>query len=210
MTRRESWQVFLQWVGATTVSVTLARGGIGFLVSLLEKAVLYSVSGSPQGRILLVLFQSFQQGFLGAVILGAALGWGQWLVLRRRLSLSPRFILATALGLGFSGFLVNYQFFGFVGGLCLGLAQWFVLRRRLPWAGWWPGVNAIAWGLASAGLSWSFISVNPYEGLWRWIPDATLVLIALTTLGSALLTGGVLVLLLRQRSSGAGGTMNGT
>ncbi|MEB3173939.1 MAG: hypothetical protein VKN60_01935 [Cyanobacteriota bacterium] len=210
MTRRESWQVFLQWIGATTVSLTLARGVLRFLTPFLEKAVLHSVAGTLQGRILLVLFQSFQQGILGAVILGGALGWGQWLVLRRRLPLSLRFVLATALGLGFSGFLVNYQFFGFVGGLSLGLAQWVVLRRRLPWAGWWPAVNAIAWGLASAGLSWSFVRVNPYEGLWRWIPDATLVLIALTTLGSALLTGGVLVLLLRQRSSGAGGTMNGT
>ncbi|MFN5514145.1 MAG: hypothetical protein ACK5CA_05185 [Cyanobacteriota bacterium] len=210
MTRRESWQVFLQWVGATTVSLTLARGVLRFLTPFLEKAVLYSVASTLQGRILLVLFQSFQQGILGAVILGAALGWGQWLVLRRRLPLSPRFILATALGLGFSGFLVNYQFFGFVGGLSLGLAQWMILRRHLPWAGWWPGVNAIAWGLTSAGLSWSFVRVNPYEGVWRWIPDATLVLIALTTLGGALLTGGVLVLLLRQRSPGAGGTMDGT
>lgn len=203
MTQKESWRVFLQWVGATTVSFTLARGGLSFLVALMEKAVLYSVANSPQGQISILLFQSLQQGVLGALIAGAALGAGQWWALRRWLPLSSRFILATALGLGLSGFWVNYQFLGFLGGLSLGLAQWLILRRRLPQAGWWPPVNALAWGLASAALLWSFLRVNPYEGVWRWLPDAALVLTALTTFGGACLTGALLTLLLRCVSPAA-------
>jgi len=107
---------------------------------------------------------------LSFLALGAAVGFAQWLVLRKTFQGSGWWILATALGagLGLAGtnfihrFLLGTGGYLVVGGagfaalgLVVGLAQWWVLRIHLKRAGWWVLISAVGWfvgGLAAWGI----------------------------------------------------------
>jgi hypothetical protein len=112
------------------------------------------------------------------LMLGAVIGLGQWLVLRRRLDIKWQWWLAaTALGFTvhglFMGLDVNYVSGGgsalsgdsgqgialaSLGILCggvflVGVPQWLVLRPHLPRAGWWLPASAAGLLLASPDRS---------------------------------------------------------
>ena len=97
-------------------------------------------------------------GVLGGVAAGAVIGLAQWLVLRQRLSLSPRWIAATAAGMG-AGLALSITLLGtategmalplrgLVTGAAIGSAQWLVLRASTDRAAAWVPVVALGWAL---------------------------------------------------------------
>jgi hypothetical protein len=101
--------------------------------------------------------------FIGFLILGIALGLGQWLVLlSKRLGAGWEkgagwWILSTVLGFTAGFFvlvLLNTIRLGVISlatyGAVVGLAQWFVLRRRVRMSGWWIPATVIGWLIAMA------------------------------------------------------------
>ena len=105
--------------------------------------------------------ESILDGAIGGATCGAVLGGVQWLVLRRRLSLSRSWIVATSLGMA-GGLALGVVLFGTstVGsvlllrgvstGLVIGLAQWVVLRGSVPRAWVWVPTVATGWALGWA------------------------------------------------------------
>ena len=141
------WVFWLQWVLASAVGMYL-----GFNVGFLLTAVIHLVLG-------LGLELAFS---LFGVALGMGVGVLQWLVLRRRVSVTGWWVLASAAGgygvllagfLGFSqsleshGLLLSWTGVVALGGAVTGVLQWLLLRARspelaggcwrAPWAGGW-------------------------------------------------------------------------
>jgi hypothetical protein len=77
------------------------------------------------------------------LIVGFAIGFFQWVVLRKQVPQIRQWALFT--GLGFA--LGSFAMLTFMG-LGVGLAQWLLLRRELSKTGWWPVMSAVAWPLA--------------------------------------------------------------
>jgi hypothetical protein len=101
------WRLWLTW--------TLANGAAGIVPGVALGLVPTSLDG-PAGAALWAAFA------------GACLGTAQWLILRRRISLSAWWILASAGGLT----------------LATGILQWLILRRQVARAGWWVVANILA------------------------------------------------------------------
>ena len=94
--------------------------------------------------------------------LGAGVGIWQWFVLRRRVSRSGWWVLASILGLavaavvgtavalarGYSAIPENFAVVAGVGGAMAGLMQWFVLRRQVSRAGWWVLASTVGWAVS--------------------------------------------------------------
>jgi hypothetical protein len=77
------------------------------------------------------------------LIVGFAIGFFQWMVLRKQVPQIRQWALFTALGFALGSFaMLTFM------GLGVGLAQWLLLRRELSKTGWWPVINAVAWPLA--------------------------------------------------------------
>src|SRR5262249_3301040 len=88
----------------------------------------------PESLVDTLVGRSVVDTFVG-VFLGAA----QWVVMRRRISSSQWWILATAIGLVFDTFASGHIDFGIeiLAGIALGTTQWLVLRRSVSRAAWW-------------------------------------------------------------------------
>ena len=135
-------RAFLLWVIASA-----AGGGLGFIPS--------SVFGSyfdTMGYLFDDIQLPWPVGFQ-LIGVGVAIGFLQWLVLRRWVKQSFGWVIATAAcwSLVFIG--VNPNPFSrpvvlLVFGFLIGLFQWFVLRRWTRWAGWWIPFNAASWLIA--------------------------------------------------------------
>lgn len=107
---------------------------------------------------------SVSAAVLNGVIAGAGIGAAQWALLRHR-SISPMWIVATALGLGAGlaagAAIVSYRtditslaLMGAVSGLAVGLAQGATLataKRTLGWAAVNTGLFALGWTVTTAG-----------------------------------------------------------
>lgn len=99
-----------------------------------------------------------QAGAIGGAVTGAVLGGIEWLVLRRRLSLSPWWIAATALGMA-AGLALGIALLGtntdgaalplrgLITGAGIGLAQSMLLRSVSSRAPIWVLVVALSWAL---------------------------------------------------------------
>lgn len=97
-------------------------------------------------------------GALGGAVTGAVLGAVQWLALRRRLSLAPWWIAATALGMG-AGLALSIGLLGtstdgaalplrgLIAGAGIGSAQFVLLRGVSSRAPLWPLVVTLGWAL---------------------------------------------------------------
>jgi hypothetical protein len=93
-------------------------------------------------------------GVIGLVGIGIAVGFTQWILLRRRLDYSQWWILLTAIGWAvgiFSpvAFIDTYNFLTrlvseIYQGVVLGTMQWLVLRRSVSQAAWWILIVSIA------------------------------------------------------------------
>jgi len=113
---------------------------------------------------------------LAGVVEGAALGFAQWLVLRRAIRgmAAREWVLPTALaagiayilgmtpstladlGAGTTAMIGAWILLGPLLLVSLGTAQWLSLRRYVPGAGWWLGAWAAAW---MAGLALPFVGL---------------------------------------------------
>ena len=143
---------------------------------------------------------------LDAIVLGVCVGALQWDVLRHKFDHAQWWILATVVGWGI-GLPIGIFIIGNVAsvavgltiGAIVGIAQWLVLRRRVHPASLWIFANITTWAVSIA-IIWTLMQAFGVE-------DGTLDLFVLPIggcLGSTLtglITGGVLVWLLR-RSSG--------
>jgi eukaryotic-like serine/threonine-protein kinase len=128
--------------------------------------------------------------FLGSLIAGATIGGCtgvvQWLVLRRWVDAIGGWILATIIATALSFAVAAPLPIVFMAvGVLPGLAQWLVLRHKLPQAGWWVLAKALS---DLIGLT---------IGL-RLAPNAFLLLGGIAGLISGVITGGVMVWLIRR------------
>ena len=128
--------------------------------------------------------------FTSIAVGGAVMGVFQWLMLRRYIGGSIRWVLASFVGVLLAAFTVggigsfNLDLGWMMGavsfGFTTGLAQWWVLRRQVPRAGWWVPVCTFGW--------WITIPIGDLNGPPGWAIYAAI-------------TGTVLVWLLRQDRS---------
>jgi hypothetical protein len=144
--------------------------------------------------------------FIG-ILEGIVLGFTQWLVLRRYIRHSTRWIFATVIGGLFAWFtgltisvLMAFAFAGasgndvnmaFIQGLILlgmgiggvlGFCQWLVIRTQIRYGIWWVFANAIAW---SFGLLVAYFGVGAIE-------EKSTIQTALTTVTTGAIMGVVI------------------
>ena len=112
------------------------------------------------------------RGLVAGAASGAVLGVSQWLVLRHRLSLSPWWIAATAVGMG-AGLALGITMVGtategvalpvrgLMTGTGIGVAQFMVLRRQTDRAAIWAPVVALGWALGWMIMRATGIDVAP-------------------------------------------------
>lgn len=147
------------------------------------------------------------QAAIGGAATGAVIGLAQWLVLRRRLPLTPWWVAATAAGMS-GGLALSVGLLGtdtagaalplrgLVTGAGIGLAQYLALRGRAPRAPIWALVVAGGWAIgwvttraAGVDLAPNF-TVFGSTGAWAF----------------QLLTGLALAWMLRAHAAGAAPT----
>jgi hypothetical protein len=157
--RQFDWGLGLWWVLATLLGWAVGLSSLFFLLSLLIRLLEPSL-GTALLRMLVV----------GALTGGAA-GVLQWLVLRRRVSQSSGWILASVVGYAVGAVVVLLGLWldasrttlllllgarGGVFGVLVGVMQWLVLRSHLAHAGWWIVASILGWG---GGI---FLLILPY------------------------------------------------
>lgn len=192
--RQVGWGFWLQWVLASTVGMF-----VGFILGFLVTAGIPEVLGKWFG------FSVF------GIVLGLAVGVLQWSILRRRVSLTGWWVLATAVGglgifqagliFGFSAFIGPYKslvaFLGWIGiaslgGLVTGALQWLVLRGKVSRSGWWVLASTVGWALSATvtrAIPWGVDDKDAMFGM----------VVAGVVWG--MVTGGALVWLLRKHVS---------
>lgn len=166
------------WFGWTMVTL------VGYTVGL--PAVLFiSLSIPYDGQPPLLI------GFVGGAELGATIGIAQWLLLRRHITVTLFWVIASIVGgaLGMApgmfisetiapsiiaayqvplGGMWHYTPMAALFGLSLGTAQWWHLRQVARSTGWWIVANRIGWtvgmgsGSAMAGILTSAVGVLGY------------------------------------------------
>jgi hypothetical protein len=192
------WSFWLYWVLFSAAGIIL-----GFLIGFALASII-----TGDNIEIGVLRGIFGYSMLGAG-LGSMVGLMQRIVLRRYVSRSGWWVLASTAGfavafgggyvvavvaLGYSDeglgnldMLLGYTVVVAIGGAVTGILQWWVLRGKVSRAGWWVVASTVGWGLSmvAAGI----IEVVLAAGFFA--PPAAGVL-----LGG--ITGGALVWLLRQ------------
>ncbi|NTU79062.1 MAG: hypothetical protein HGA45_06625 [Chloroflexales bacterium] len=141
----------------TSVIARQARGGWGFWGGWALAFLGFPVGGLA-GLGLAGGVSGPAQALLGGATTGAVIGAAQWLVLRRRLPLTPWWIVATAAGMA-TGLALGVGLFGtatvgtallmraLVTGAGIGLAQYLLLRRFTRWAPLWVVAVTLGWTL---------------------------------------------------------------
>jgi hypothetical protein len=207
MKRREqkswnSWGLWERWILATSIAEIIGLAIVA-IVSLVA-----SRTGYIQGTFTLV-----------GILEGIVLGFAQWLILRRYIHHSTRWIIATAIGglfAWFTGLTISevmaivYEgvsdvhktqaFFkglillGAALGTILGFCQWLVIKDQIRFSTWWIFANAIAWSL---GLFIAYVGAGMVEENFS-LQTALLTTVTGTAMGGVIggVTGATLVYLL--------------
>ncbi len=158
-------------------------------------------------------------------VIGAAVGTGQWLVLRRQIQKAGRWVLNSALG-GAAGLAVVFMaaevveragikvvwshmvvaMVGVVAGAAVGTGQWLVLRRQVQKAGWWVLSSALG---GAAGLAVVFMAAESLASALSVLWTSALWTTLLWAVGWAVIggmygafTGAVLILLYFAKAEG--------
>jgi hypothetical protein len=187
---------WLKWLIANLGSALVVNFAINAVEPLIEKVVLHTVARTLISDIFITLYRSWNGGIIGALVLGSAIGTAQWLVLRTKIPLSNRYVLATSLGWFVAGLLQSYNFFGAISGAFVGIAQWSILRKFFYQAGWWVLVNTIGWGLAGFLSLQASLRLNPYAVSFGVLVNPGVLVFAGCTGIIAAFTGFLLVWLL--------------
>ncbi len=193
------WNFWLRWVILMTIFLFLSYTGIDIV---LRPIVTRSVTDLVVSEVIIVL---------GLAVLGAAIGIGQWLLLRRRLRRASTWGLAIAATYwvgtslteiaAFTGVALLPSFvlsFLLLGPIC-GLLQWIVLRHQVARAGWWVVVQTLGWPMMFAVTSVVAYSAASIGG--GSVDDYLPMSYAIGGAALGALTGAVLVWLLRARAS---------
>jgi hypothetical protein len=135
------WAFWVLWVLATSISMAIGMGE-----SLIAA---YKIEGMG----------SLTWAFL---LTGVLPGLAQWLVLRKYISRSGWWILATALGTalasGIAALFGTQWALVLTFGVSIGIVQWFVLQRVFESAGWWVLASVLGW---SGGLALVLLIMIP-------------------------------------------------
>jgi hypothetical protein len=177
------WNIWLGWIAANA-----AFWALGFGLAQIYARALYADDSFIRQTLAGASYIWTRP--LGSVIgatnyglmLGTAIGLGQWIVLRRRFDIEWLWWLAATmlgfalhgLSLGLSAGVMGDQVtaagLGLLcgGAVVVGIPQWLVLRQHLPHAGWWIVASAAGLLLAapdrSGGtnslMAWLFVSMG--------------------------------------------------
>ena len=146
-------------------------------------------------------------GITVGIVLGAAGGYFQWVVLREQIARAGWWGLASALGFGLAiGAVIASgadQYFAIAGlllaaifGAVSGVLQWLILRRKVARAGWWLLANLL--GSLVGAIAVPIAGLILGAGHWE---IGLLIFGLLFGTGYGAITGAALVWLLRQSSS---------
>jgi hypothetical protein len=199
-----SWGLWERWILATSIAQIIGLAIIGIV------SIAVSHVGYIQGTLTLI-------GTLEGIILGFA----QWLVLRRYIHHSTRWIIATVIGglfawfigltitalmaLVYAGVSDEAQILGFFKGLfllgaalgtVLGFCQWLVIKNQIRRSMWWIVANAVAWAL---GLFIAYLGAGIVEGSFS-LRTALFTVLTGTVMGAVIggITGTALVCLIKS------------
>jgi hypothetical protein len=159
---RPRWFFYPAWVALTAISIPVAALIAWLVVSQVENIAggTIQVGGRPR------ITEDYLSSYILIPVLGLLAGLLQYLLLRRHLPRTGRWVAATALGLVMglvAGRLTLYALQGTIGstllgvlstaliGGSLGLAQWLVLRPCLRHAAWWIPANVLGWAVVGWG-----------------------------------------------------------
>jgi len=185
------WPLWWRWVLTTSVSLL-----VGFAAyAIAADWAVWSREGSFADVRMVYRIAMVGEGVFAGLVGGAALGFAQWLVLRRYIEnmAAQGWVLATAVGgflelaiIGLAGLLPRLGMITLcstvivAGGTVLGFVQWIVLRRYIQKAGWWVLANAIGWkAFMVVGVIFYFFVLllgMSYEGEWAWMMPPAYVL----------------------------------
>ncbi|MBI5295805.1 MAG: toll/interleukin-1 receptor domain-containing protein [Chloroflexi bacterium] len=110
--------------------------------------------------------------FFPFVIMGLAIGLGQWILLYRKISNSGWWVLASVIGFTVAGiedgaFVIESWYTGVIYGLIAGTGQWLILRQQIANSKIWIIFCALGWGIAWAiGLLLESYGVSIGTGFW--------------------------------------------
>jgi hypothetical protein len=163
-----SWGLWERWIFAISIAQIITLGIIGIA------SIAASHIGYIQGTYTLI-----------GTLEGMILGFAQWLVLRRYIHHSTRWIIATVVGgllawftgltitglmaLVYAGVSDETKILGFFKGLfllgaglgtVLGFCQWLVIKNQIRRSIWWIVANAAAWSL---GLFIAYLGAGMVE-----------------------------------------------
>jgi hypothetical protein len=190
------WGFWLAWVLASIMGF-----GMGSLIGISVSYALLPGMGVTDefGVAHLIMF---------GTLLGAMSGFLQWVVLREKVARAGPWVLASALGFAIAGGTLgtmdineNYVMAGIlfaaVFGVAAGILQWLVIRQRVVRAGLW--ILASVFGSLVGSIA------VPAAGAISAVTDnydlSTMVFGLLFGAGLGMITGAVLVWLLRQSPS---------
>ena len=169
------WQLWLQWMLATSMTGTVAGVVPTLLVSRLSDSAFVGDN---------LLYPVLIWGPAVTILAGLGLGLSQALIMRSYL-LHEKWLawlgvsmLGVVLGL-VALICANFAVspgppVGFVlPGAFLGFSQWLVLRRYIPDAGWWILGSAVAWSLGLA-TGWLVLGMMGSDCLPFYPPDAAI------------------------------------
>jgi hypothetical protein len=198
-----SWGLWERWILATSIAQIIGLAIVGIV------SIVVSHVGYIQGTFTLI-------GTLEGIILGFA----QWLVLRRYIHHSTRWIIATVVGglfawftgltitalmaLVYAGVSDEAKILGFFKGLfllgagngtVLGFCQWLVIKNQIRRSIWWIIANAVAWAL---GLFVAYLGAGMVEESFS-LRTALLTVVTGTAMGAVIggITGTALVCLIK-------------
>lgn len=208
------WRFGIRWV-----LLTVAGWAIGLPFGFVLVSVAGLIIGLHEGSDSILLKLGLDNAALFIVVV-AVVSLMQWLALRRVVQRAGFWVLASIIGftisssihgvvchvygypddLGPFGALVWTLFF-ILGGTLTGLLQQRILRHQVRRSGWWVPASAAGWGLSLIGLAIAcFVLPTGRKGPAPFVLLLIRELIV-PTIGTVLLgivTGGVLIWLLRQ------------
>ncbi len=168
------WRFWVFWMLATIIAA------IAFLIAVWPLNLMMGPAGpyggtmppGPRGAAV----------WIEAILLGAAFGLGQWLVLRKYMPRSGWWVLATAIGYTLPGLVGRLFPIGLSDlqpvlmplefGIALGVLQWLVLCQRLYQAGWWIVFSIAGWALAfglTAAMYLAPLYIEPMDILFMFL-----------------------------------------
>lgn len=154
--KRWNWALWLQWVLVNTASWVIAFLAISKISNLIPNLFV---------RLPLAISKSAAMAPLG-ILFGSVVGLAQFFVLRRKLPISGRWVLTSAIACGFIWGLpwssMDPILQKILIGLLLGLAQWLVLRKRFRGHSWWIIVSGLSWIAGESFAQW-FIQHNLFS-----------------------------------------------